>query len=556
MSPPRESVPAPLRARRPQLDVKWAGGWQGFREALRALRTPLPMLPPRAALTAFRAAELRRGWPGRGLLASVALHLLFLVVPLPEFLTRPPTRQTAFSKIRIEYDLRWTGSHILPPLSPAPKPRRRPRPGGQKDKPLPPPGADAVQPQTIVSNPAQPNHPRQTLLNQFALEKARIQVRDLRLPNLVIPPAPLAAPTAELHLRRLRIPGTPLSLQRMPQAPVPPRPKSASELALAQTQLENLFPKLAIAPATPGQSPTPVPDIGAHAGLPSSGDLTAPGLLALSARPALPSAVLELPETNLRARFSTGPYSGRGSPGGVPGGTPGAAGGQAEGPGGEGGGPGTLPIPDIFVAPAGPVPPGPVVAGLGSGLPGQPPAAAPSRSPAPDREGGAKAEVQRTKSPQERAEQILEGIRPGARASGAATRPRVYTIYVNMPNLSSQAGSWVLHLAEFDEHNTAVPGGAANGFPLEAPVVVKKVDPKYPAAARRDRVEGSVFLYGIIRPDGTVDRVRVVRGLHQLLDQNAVVAFQSWRFEPGRKNSAAVSVEVVVEIPFRLTKLF
>jgi TonB family protein len=71
----------------------------------------------------------------------------------------------------------------------------------------------------------------------------------------------------------------------------------------------------------------------------------------------------------------------------------------------------------------------------------------------------------------------------------------------------------------------------------------------------RDKVEGTVFLYAVIRADGTVDRVRVLQSLDARLDQSAMRALQKWHFRPGTKLGAAVDVEAVVQIPFRVTKL-
>ncbi|MFQ5818326.1 MAG: energy transducer TonB, partial [Terriglobia bacterium] len=151
---------------------------------------------------------------------------------------------------------------------------------------------------------------------------------------------------------------------------------------------------------------------------------------------------------------------------------------------------------------------------------------------------------------------LMEGISPGTHPGAGAPWQRVYTIYINMPNLTSQTGSWVLLFAELGDWSSTAAGGAGDGYPLSAPVPIKKVDPKYPAAARRSRVEGTVSLYAIIRPDGSVQNVEVVRSLHALLDQSAVAAFRRWHFQPGHKNGQAVPLEVVVEIPFRLNKLF
>jgi protein TonB len=123
-----------------------------------------------------------------------------------------------------------------------------------------------------------------------------------------------------------------------------------------------------------------------------------------------------------------------------------------------------------------------------------------------------------------------------------------------MPNLTSQAGSWVLRFAELNDELQAP--STASDTAIESPVAVRKVDPGYPADARRDKIEGTVFLYVLIRPDGSVENVHVVRSVHAAIDQRAVEAFQSWRFDPGRKNGSPVALEVVVEIPFRLSQLF
>jgi protein TonB len=543
-------------AERPRLEVGWVGVWEPLLEALRTLLTRLPVLPADATLVAFRdaAVQLPR-LPSKVLLLSLTLHVLFLVLPLPEFLTRPPERPSALSMVRIEYDLQWMGnSRILPPISPTPRPKPEPSPGGQEDEPLPPPGAEVVQAQTIVSSPPEPNHPTQTLLQQSGLEKARVQTAEVKLPNMVIPPA--SAPATEIDLRRLRVPGAPVDLTGPPAAPVVPRPKSSAELALENTQLENLLPRLTLPTSRGTEGSSAAPEVNAPLGTPRSGDLAAPGVIALAANPAAPAPVMQLPEANLRARFVAGPFPGRGSPGGVPGGVPGASGGSGGGPGGEGGGPGGLVAPDLLVTPAGPVPSGPVIVGAATGA-GPPAPPTPSPAPTtPETEGAATPQSPADKSPQERAEQLLEGIRPGSLPGEGAPWRRVYTIYINMPNLSSQSGSWVLRFAELGDASRAAAGGAADSYPLAAPVPIRKVDPRYPAAARRQGVEGTVSLYGIIRSDGSVANVQVIRSLHRELDQSAVAAFQRWVFAPGHKNGTAVNLEVVVEVPFRLSRLF
>ncbi|MFQ5664256.1 MAG: hypothetical protein ACE5HL_10535, partial [Terriglobia bacterium] len=65
----------------PRFGVGWSGRWQEFLKALRALHTPLPVLPAQVTLSAFRDAGLRPRWPGQALVLSAVLHVLFVVTP-------------------------------------------------------------------------------------------------------------------------------------------------------------------------------------------------------------------------------------------------------------------------------------------------------------------------------------------------------------------------------------------------------------------------------------------------------------------------------------------
>lgn len=119
---------------------------------------------------------------------------------------------------------------------------------------------------------------------------------------------------------------------------------------------------------------------------------------------------------------------------------------------------------------------------------------------------------------------------------------------MNMPNLTSATGSWILRFAELD------PEGGQSRLPagdLSSPEAIRKVDPKYPPALIEARVEGEVVLYAIIRKDGTVDSVQVLRSLEPELDRNAMSAFTRWQFWPAIKNGTPVDIEAIVTIPFR-----
>ena len=63
---------------------------------------------------------------------------------------------------------------------------------------------------------------------------------------------------------------------------------------------------------------------------------------------------------------------------------------------------------------------------------------------------------------------------------------KFYSMTLNMPNLNSAGGSWVIRFAELKEDS-------AHGD-LVAPLATRKVDPGYPAELMRRNVQGTVTL--------------------------------------------------------------
>ncbi|HYL67592.1 MAG TPA: energy transducer TonB, partial [Candidatus Limnocylindria bacterium] len=66
-----------------------------------------------------------------------------------------------------------------------------------------------------------------------------------------------------------------------------------------------------------------------------------------------------------------------------------------------------------------------------------------------------------------------------------------------------------------------------------------------------EHVEGEVILYAILRGDGSVDSIQLVRGLDEQLDANAMNALSQWKFRPASKQGVPVELEAIVHIPFR-----
>ena len=60
-----------------------------------------------------------------------------------------------------------------------------------------------------------------------------------------------------------------------------------------------------------------------------------------------------------------------------------------------------------------------------------------------------------------------------------------------------------------------------------------------------------MVLYAIIRADGSVDSIQLVRKLDPRLDANAIQALAQWKFRPATRDGAPIDIEAVVHIPFR-----
>jgi TonB family protein len=125
---------------------------------------------------------------------------------------------------------------------------------------------------------------------------------------------------------------------------------------------------------------------------------------------------------------------------------------------------------------------------------------------------------------------------------------RSYSMTLNMPNLNSAGGSWIIRFAE-------LKAGPSKGE-LFSPLITLKSDPAYPSELQRANVQGTVTLYAIIHSDGSVRDIRVLDGADDRLDRFASEALGRCRFEPAIKDGAPVALEAVVSIPFRARKEF
>jgi TonB family protein len=141
---------------------------------------------------------------------------------------------------------------------------------------------------------------------------------------------------------------------------------------------------------------------------------------------------------------------------------------------------------------------------------------------------------------------------------------KFYSLSLNMPNLNSAGGSWIIRFAALKADSGSSSSHVAllndgSGAPpaenLSAPSATRKVDPAYPLELMKQNVAGTVILYAVIHADGTVGGVRVLRSVDERLDQFASDAIAKWKFQPATKNGAPVYVEATFWIPFRPTQV-
>jgi len=84
-------------------------------------------------------------------------------------------------------------------------------------------------------------------------------------------------------------------------------------------------------------------------------------------------------------------------------------------------------------------------------------------------------------------------------------------------------------------------------------MLLRRVQPAYPEAARKMRIQGPVVLQAIISKEGRIEHLQVVSG-HPFLVKAAAEAVQQWRYRPYVLNGEAVEVETLVTVNFVLAE--
>ena len=99
------------------------------------------------------------------------------------------------------------------------------------------------------------------------------------------------------------------------------------------------------------------------------------------------------------------------------------------------------------------------------------------------------------------------------------------------------------------ESQPSFPGGAS------ALMSFLQENTRYPEEAEKDSVQGKVIVSFVIEKDGSTSNIKVVRGLHPLLDQEAVrVVGLMPKWKPAMNNDLPIRVKYNVPVTFKLEK--
>ena len=141
-------------------------------------------------------------------------------------------------------------------------------------------------------------------------------------------------------------------------------------------------------------------------------------------------------------------------------------------------------------------------------------------------------------------------LRPSSRTIPAAIDSRfqgrsVYTMVVPIENFPDYGGDWILWFAD----KSQTPGDSSE---VRAPIPFRKHEP-VDAMIAAGRTERRLQIVAVMKKDGRLDNIALLRHSSAAVEQAVIQDLQSWEFKPATRAGTPVDVDVVFEIPFNLT---
>lgn len=90
------------------------------------------------------------------------------------------------------------------------------------------------------------------------------------------------------------------------------------------------------------------------------------------------------------------------------------------------------------------------------------------------------------------------------------------------------------------------------GGAVSPPRVLYQPEPEFSEDARRAKYQGTVTLSLVVDTSGKPENLRIMTPLGLGLDEKAVDAIRTWKFDPAQKDGEPVRVLISVEVNFHL----
>jgi TonB family protein len=90
------------------------------------------------------------------------------------------------------------------------------------------------------------------------------------------------------------------------------------------------------------------------------------------------------------------------------------------------------------------------------------------------------------------------------------------------------------------------------GSGMLPPRAIRQPDPEYSEEARKAKFQGTEIISLIVDPSGMARDMQIQRPLGLGLDEKAIAAISTWKFEPAQKDGTPVPVAIIVEVAFHL----
>jgi TonB family protein len=149
----------------------------------------------------------------------------------------------------------------------------------------------------------------------------------------------------------------------------------------------------------------------------------------------------------------------------------------------------------------------------------------------------------------------LPGDEPDEKAVSSAIHAVFLTGSESMMDVAPSY--WLAYFAKQEGKPQSVPQPAGlisrvKPSEMSPPHATYQPDPDYSDAARKAKYQGTLRIYLVIDVSGTTRDLQIQRPLGLGLDEKAVAAVSTWKFEPAQKDGMPVAVAINVEVNFHL----